>query len=199
MKLLFQIILMASLGMLAACAPQKPWEDHQLNPYLAPPRPVVVMETTEGIITLELYNMKSPKTVENFLGYVNDGFYDGTIFHRVMEDFIIQGGGHTLDMELKEVGEPVESEADNEVRNLRGSIGAARTSDPDSATSQFYINLANNYGMDQREGNPGYTVFGRVLTGMNIVDRIGNIPTHTVGNYQNVPVEPVIILRAYQQ
>jgi cyclophilin family peptidyl-prolyl cis-trans isomerase len=188
------------LGLVVAgCAPQKPWRDNQVNPYLAPPRPIVALETTSGTMLLELYPDKSPLAVENFLRYVDEGFYDGTIFHRVIKDFVVQGGGLTESMEKKETGEPVANESDNGLRNISGSIAAARTSDPDSATSQFYINLGNNYALDARDGSPGYTVFGRVLTGLEIARRISQVPTHTVEGYEDVPIEPVLLLRAERQ
>lgn len=192
-------ILPFTLVLLAGCAPQKPWGDHQINPYLAPPRPTVVLETTQGSLIIELYLEQSPLAVRNFLRYVDEGFYDGTIFHRVIKDFVIQGGGLTAAMESKETREPVANEASNGLRNLSGTIAAARMDDPDSATAQFYINLGNNYGLDPREGNPGYTVFGRVLTGFEVAQRIGAVPTHTVENYSDVPVDPVFIVRARRQ
>jgi len=159
-------------------------------------RPRVQMSTTMGDIIVELRPDKAPKTVENFLRYVEDGFYDGTIFHRVIDGFMVQGGGFTPDMTPKKTRPPVMNEADNGLRNRVGTIAMARTNDPHSATSQFFINVANNSNLDFREKRPrawGYAVFGGVVEGMDVVGKIKSVPTTTVGSRRDVPAEPVII------
>lgn len=159
--------------------------------------PLVVMETSLGNITLELFQDRAPVSVENFLQYANDGFYDGTVFHRVIQQFMIQGGGMTSDLQQKPTRDPIRNEATNGVSNERGTIAMARTNVVDSATSQFFINTVNNArsldntGTDAR--SYGYAVFGRVTAGMDVVDRIAAVPTRNQGPHQNVPVEPVVI------
>lgn len=159
-------------------------------------RPRVLMSTSMGDIVLELRPDKAPKTVENFLQYVEDGFYEGTVFHRVIDGFMIQGGGFTPDMNKKETRPPVMNEADNGLRNRVGTIAMARTNDPHSATAQFFINVANNANLDFREKRPrawGYAVFGRVVKGMDVVGDIKSVATTTKGPYKNVPAEPIVI------
>jgi peptidyl-prolyl cis-trans isomerase B (cyclophilin B) len=161
--------------------------------------PRVIMETNYGTIVLELYRQKAPKTVENFLGYVRDSFYDETIFHRIIKKFMIQGGGLTLALEKKKVKPPVPNEADNGLKNLRGTIAMARTRDPNSATAQFFINTVDNAFLDHKAKNMkgwGYCVFGKVIEGMNVVDKIENLQTANKGGRQNVPTTPVIIKHA---
>lgn len=158
--------------------------------------PVVEMRTSLGTITLELYPDKAPKTVDNFLSYVRRGFYDGTIFHRVVPGFVIQGGGFTPDMTKKETEPPIENEADNGLRNLRGTICMARTNDPHSATSQFFINTRDNAPLDFRERSLrgwGYAVFGKIVEGMEVVDEIEGVQTTSRDGYQDVPADPVLI------
>jgi cyclophilin family peptidyl-prolyl cis-trans isomerase len=158
--------------------------------------PRVRVTTNLGEMVIELYPDKAPKTVENFLQYVKEGHYEGTIFHRVINDFMIQGGGFTPDMVQKKARPPIMNEADNGLRNTVGTVAMARTNDPHSATSQFYINVANNDFLDFREKTPrawGYAVFGRVIQGMDVLGKIKAVPTHTVGPFQNVPNDPVII------
>ena len=157
------------------------------------PNPQVVIRTSYGDITLRLYRDKAPVTVENFLAYVEDGFYEGTIFHRVIPNFMIQGGGFTVDMQEKPTREPIVNESQNRLHNVRGSIAMARTSDPDSATAQFFINQRTNLRLDWQPGAEGYTVFGEVLDGMDVVDFIASSPVQQVGPHGNVPVDPVII------
>jgi cyclophilin family peptidyl-prolyl cis-trans isomerase len=161
--------------------------------------PRVLMKTSMGDIVIELFPKEAPKTVENFLQYVRDGFYDGTIFHRVIPGFVIQGGGFTAEMQRKETRPPIVNEADNGLRNLRGTLSMARTREINSATSQFFINLVDNRALDHRDNTPagfGYAVFGKVVKGMDVVDAIAKVETHTVGPYDNVPVEPVVIEKA---
>ncbi len=158
--------------------------------------PQVVIRTSEGDITLRLFPDKAPATVANFLAYVDAGFYNGTIFHRVIPNFMIQGGGFLPDMTQKATGDAVVNEAKNRVHNVRGTIAMARTNDPDSATSQFFINQRNNLSLDWAPGNPGYTVFGQVVSGMETVDYIATTPTGRVGSFSDVPVAPVVIKEA---
>lgn len=161
--------------------------------------PRVVLETSRGNIVLELNPEKAPKTVANFLAYVDSGFYDGTIFHRVIPKFMIQGGGMTPDMVQKPTRDPVANESKNYLHNDRGTVAMARTDDPDSATSQFFINVKMNTSLDYKYGTPGYTVFGEVVDGMYAVDDISLQPTATVDGHGDVPVEPIVITRAYRQ
>ena len=157
----------------------------------------VRIETSHGPMLVELFDQRAPATVDNFLAYVQDGFYAGTIFHRVIPDFVAQGGGFTADFTRKTTRAPVKNEAGNGLRNERGTLAMARTSDPDSATSQFFINLADNAFLDRRDNTlagAGYTVFGRVIDGMATVDRIANLPTGAAGPFRkDVPRETVRI------
>lgn len=161
--------------------------------------PEVLLETTAGDILLELYPDKAPKTVENFLKYVDEGFYDNTIFHRVINGFMIQGGGMDARMREKETHEPVQNEADNGLKNERGTIAMARTMDPHSASAQFFINHVDNDFLDHREPTPdgwGYAVFGKVIDGMDVVDKIAKVKTGNVGGYSDVPKDMVLITKA---
>jgi cyclophilin family peptidyl-prolyl cis-trans isomerase len=159
-------------------------------------KPVVVMETSEGTIKIELWREKAPITVENFLKYVDEKFYDGTIFHRVIKGFMIQGGGFTPDMKQKKTHEPIRNEAFSGLKNERGTIAMARTNVVDSATAQFFINHADNDFLNHRNRTPegfGYAVFGKVIEGMDVVDKIAEKETRTVENFSDVPAESVII------
>lgn len=158
--------------------------------------PRVKLETSQGDIVVELAPQKAPKTVDNFLQYVNDKHYDGTIFHRVIDGFMIQGGGFTEDMAQKTVRAPIVLESDNGLKNERGTIAMARTSAPNSATSQFFINVNNNTPLDFKPGNPGYAVFGKVVEGMDVVDKIKATKVTNKGAMENVPAEPITILSA---
>jgi cyclophilin family peptidyl-prolyl cis-trans isomerase len=152
------------------------------------------MTTSEGEIVLELDVAKAPVSVENFSGYTESGFYDGTIFHRVMSHFMIQGGGFTPDLTKKETGPPIVNEWQNGLKNKRGTIAMARLPDPNSATSQFFINVVDNDSLDQPvSGGAGYAVFGKVVAGMDVVDAIKAVPTGMKRSYQDVPVEDVVI------
>ena len=153
----------------------------------------VRMETSEGHIVIQLADNQAPVTVRNFLNYVNSGFYNDTIFHRVINGFMIQGGGFTANMSQKRTQDPIINEANNGLKNLTGTIAMARTQDPNSATAQFFINVANNDFLNASTGNPGYAVFGRVTDGMDVVHRIAAMPTRTVGFHQNVPRDPIVI------
>jgi len=156
--------------------------------------PQVDLRTSAGDIRLELYPAKAPKSVENFLRYVRDGHYNGTIFHRVMPGFMIQGGGMTPNMDQKPTRAPVPIESKNGLKNQTGSVAMARTSDPNSATAQFFINVKNNDFLDYpgQDGH-GYTVFGKVVGGMDVVSKIAGVPTGSQGMHQNVPRTPVLI------
>jgi peptidyl-prolyl cis-trans isomerase B (cyclophilin B) len=161
--------------------------------------PRVALDTTKGRIVLELDAAHAPKTVENFLAYVRAGHYDGTIFHRVIPGFMIQGGGFTADMAQKPTRPPVGNEADNGLKNQRGTVAMARTSDPHSATAQFFVNTVDNSFLDFRSKDPqgwGYTVFGKVVEGLDVVEAIAKVQTTSKGAYQDVPVEPVVIRKA---
>ncbi len=162
--------------------------------------PRVEMRTSAGSVVLELDAQNAPKTTANFLQYARDGFYKGTIFHRVIDGFMIQGGGFDRNMRQKATRAPIENEAMRAykagLRNETGTVAMARTPDPNSATAQFFINVKNNDFLDFRDSSPqgyGYAVFGRVVKGMDVVQRIARMPTTTVGPYQNVPASPVVI------
>ena len=156
----------------------------------------VLMTTTVGPMTLELDADNAPKTVENFLSYVAGGFYDGTIFHRVINNFMIQGGGFTADMQQKATQAPIENEANNGLKNQRGTIAMARTQDPQSATAQFFINVQDNGFLNHTGENMqgwGYAVFGKVTDGDDVLDKIRAVQTGSQAGHQDVPVEPIII------
>jgi len=161
--------------------------------------PKVLMQTSMGDVTLELYPDSAPVTVKNFLGYVDDGSYENTIFHRVIKQFMNQGGGFTADFTRKPTRAPIQNEADNGLKNERGTIAMARTNSPHSATNQFFINTANNVFLNHSEKNSrgwGYAVFGRVIDGMEVMNRIEKAPTHINRlRMQDVPVTPIIITR----
>jgi peptidyl-prolyl cis-trans isomerase B (cyclophilin B) len=161
--------------------------------------PQVRLETNKGVIILELDAEAAPATVENFIGYVQDGFYDGTIFHRVIKGFMIQGGGFTADMNQKSTKDPIQNEADNGLKNNRGTIAMARTNDPHSATAQFFINSVDNAFLNHKAKTMqgwGYCVFGKVIEGLETVDAIEAVKTTTKSPFQDVPVESVIIEKA---
>jgi len=161
-----------------------------------PSNPIVVISTSQGDMKVELYKDKAPKTVENFLGYVNDKFYDGTIFHRVIPRFMIQGGGFTPDMKQKPTKAAIKNEAGNGLKNTDGTLAMARTSDVDSATAQFFVNVKDNDFLDHKDDSIqgfGYCVFGKVIGGLKVAHAIEGVETDTKGMYQDVPVEPVVI------
>jgi len=181
-----RLILLASSLFLIACTGTALAEN-----------PKVSMQTSQGTIVLELDAEKAPKSVENFLAYVDDGYYDGTIFHRVIEGFMVQGGGFTQDMKKKATRDPIENEADNGLKNERGTIAMARTSAPHSATAQFFINHKDNAFLDHKSKDRrgwGYAVFGKVTDGMDVVDTIATIPTGAKGPFpKDVPQTTVVI------
>ncbi len=163
---------------------------------VAQTNPVVVMETSMGAITLELFRDKAPVSVENFLAYVKDGFYEGTSFHRVIKGFMIQGGGLLPDLSRKPTKPPIKNEAANGLTNDRGTIAMARTGEVNSATSQFFINTVNNAALNHKSTDPqgyGYAVFGRVIDGMAVVDKIESVATGVQGGMRDVPTQPVVI------
>ena len=164
--------------------------------------PRVLMKTSDGDIVIELYAEKSPVTVENFLSYVDAGYYDGTVFHRVISNFMIQGGGFTTEMKEKPTRDPIVNESSNKLHNTRGTLAMARTSDPNSATAQFFINQRSNLRLDWTPGNEGYAVFGEVVEGMQVVDMIALTETGAASVettrgpavFQDVPVKPIVVL-----
>ena len=180
-KLWFSV-LSAALAIMAGCAGEVK---------------MVKLETSMGDIVIELDEENAPVTVKNFLSYTEDRFYNGTIFHRVMANFMIQGGGFTADMKQKETREPIVNEASNGLKNERGTIAMARTNNPDSATSQFFINHKDNTSLNYAgKGKPGYAVFGKVAEGMDVVDAIAAVKTARKGRYSDVPVKAVVIKSA---
>jgi len=185
--LMISILIVIGVS-LAAGAADKPGDN-----------PKVVLDTTKGKIVLELYLQMAPETVVNFLSYVDAKFYDGTIFHRVIPDFMIQGGGFTADMERKPGKGPIKNEADKGLKNDRGTIAMARTGDPHSATAQFFINTINNDFLNHKNKTQqgwGYAAFGKVIEGMDVVDAISAVKTTKRGSFQDVPVEAVVIISA---
>jgi cyclophilin family peptidyl-prolyl cis-trans isomerase len=154
---------------------------------------MVRFETSHGAFTVQLFEKEAPLSVANFLQYVDDGFFDGTIFHRIVPGFVIQGGGLTADFVQKKTRSPIKNEATNGERNERGTLSMARTDDINSATSQFFVNLADNAFLDHRPGNYGYAVFGRVKEGMDIIDRIAAVKTGRRKQYTDAPLEDVLI------
>lgn len=164
-------------------------------PAQAADNPKVTLHTTHGDMVIELYPDKAPVTVDNFLQYARSGFFDGTRFHRSIRRFVIQGGGFTADLEEKPTRDPIINEAGNGLGNERWTVAMARTNDPDSATSQFFINIGLNLSLDQRGGKAGYTVFGKVIEGQDVARDINNLPTQTIGFMRDVPKEKVLIER----
>lgn len=162
-----------------------------------PAHPYIKFETSEGDIVLELDGRRAPITVANFLKLVDDGYFNGTIFHRVIPNFMIQGGGYTPGLKLKEPDEKIVNESGNGILNMRGTIAMARTNDPHSAAAQFFINIADNASLNPQPDRWGYTVFGNVIQGMDVVDKIAAVPTGPQGNFsQDVPQIPIIVNQA---
>ena len=165
----------------------------------APQNPQIEFLTSRGRIVIELYPAKAPASVENFLQYVDSGFYAGTIFHRIIDNFVVQGGGFDDKMNQKEVKAPIQNEADNGLKNIKGSISMARTSDPHSATSQFFLSLADNGFLDHTGKNPqgwGYAVFGQIIEGIDVLDQLGKVTTGRTGMHSDVPKEAIIVTAA---
>ena len=183
-----KIAILSALSVLAA-----------VTPVAAAENPKVIMDTSKGQLTIELYADKAPETVKNFLAYVDAGFYSGTIFHRVIPNFMIQCGGLTAEMATKSGKPPIKNEATFALKNVRGSVAMARTNVVDSATSQFFINLKNNDFLNFKSATPegfGYCVFGKVVAGMDVVDAIAKVKTTSKRGHGDVPVEPITILSA---
>jgi len=181
-KILFAILIMGAL--------------HMTNSTANAANPLVRMTTSAGVIDIEVFPGQAPQTAANFLAYVDAGFYDGTIFHRVIPGFVIQGGGFTPGMKQKPTRAPIQNEADNGLKNLTGTLSMARTGDPHSATSQFFINLADNAFLDYQAKNQqgwGYAVFAKVVKGMDAVNAIAKVKTGSNGPYRDVPVEDVVV------
>ncbi len=195
--------MLALLLTLAQAAPQAPAPVPAPTPKPAPAGPFVALDVTQarqalGTIVIALNREKAPISVDNFLQYVKAGHYDGTVFHRVMPNFMIQGGGFTPELEEKPTRPPIKNEAKNGLRNARGTVAMARTNNPDSATSQFFINVRENHRLDFGISGAGYAVFGEVVEGLEIADRISFTPTTTRGPHQNAPQTSVVIRRAYE-
>lgn len=198
------LLLATPFALAQTAAPAKPTGATKVAPATSVPttvKPVVVLHTSQGDISIELYPDKAPKSVDNFLQYVKDGFYNGTVFHRVIAGFMAQGGGFTKDLQLKRTRAPIHNEANNGLSNMKYTVAMARTSDPHSAAAQFFINLVDNKRLDYTaETNGltwGYTVFGKVIKGQDVVDKIGTSPTAASGPLpSDVPVTPITIDKA---
>ena len=154
---------------------------------------MIRFETTLGNVDIKLFPEEAPLTVENFLSYVRSGFFEDTVFHRIIPGFVVQGGGLTADMDRKQTHAPIRNEADNGLKNRRGTLSMARTQDPHSATSQFFINLSDNVALDCGGGNPGYAVFAEVVAGMEVVDAMARVETGRRGFHDDVPIEPILV------
>lgn len=196
MRTLLSLLMLASFSLAAQESDQATATSTASE---ATENPTVILHTNFGAITVELFEEDAPESTANFLQYARDGHYDGTIFHRVIDNFMIQGGGFDTDFEQKPTREPIENEADNGLQNKRGTLAMARTNDPHSATSQFFINVNDNDFLDHRgkmSGQTwGYAVFGRVVDGMDVVEQIRKVETTSQGMHRDVPAEPVIIER----
>ena len=187
---LFRIVLIITVGLFSTLPLTAQSNKHN---------PKVVLNTNMGEIELELYPAKAPVSVKNFLSYVKSGFYNGTIFHRVISGFMIQGGGYDVNLNKKPTRSPIVNEAGNGLKNYRGTIAYARTNVVNSATSQFFINLVDNHFLDHKNNTPsgfGYAVFGKVIRGMGVVDKIGKVKTGIKKGMRDVPLKPVVILSA---
>jgi peptidyl-prolyl cis-trans isomerase A (cyclophilin A) len=188
------VTFMLVLALVAALAAQtSPVSSTPQPTATAMPHPVVTIKTSLGSVEVELFPDKAPKTVENFLTYVKAGHYDGSVFHRVIAGFMVQGGGFDKAMTKKSTRAPVVNEAGNGLKNLTGTIAMARTSDPDSATAQFFINVADNESLNRATGNAGYTVFGKVIAGLDVVKKLEAAPTSTQNGMRDVPVTQLVI------
>lgn len=198
MRSLIALLLIVSLP-LSAQEGESDTQSQTRDETRATENPSVILHTNFGAITVELFEEEAPKSTQNFLRYARDGHYDGTIFHRVIDNFMIQGGGFDTDMEQKPTRDPIDNEADNGLENERGTLAMARTNDPHSATSQFFINVADNSFLDHRSKHSGqtwgYAVFGRVIDGMDVVDEIRAVETAPQGMHRDMPVDPVVIER----
>ncbi len=192
----FNLLIMMGLMLAALVFGRAALAAAQLGEQKEQTNPVVVMKTSMGTLKIELWEKKAPITVKNFLRYTDEKFYDGTIFHRVIPTFMIQGGGFTPDMKQKQTHEQIKNEAKAELKNTRGTIAMARTGQVHSATSQFFINVVDSAFLDHRDETPrgfGYCAFGKVIEGMDVVDKIRKVKTGRTGPYGDVPVKPVLI------
>jgi peptidyl-prolyl cis-trans isomerase A (cyclophilin A) len=203
LSILFSRMVAAALCLTVGFASAEPKPDMAPKATKAPAAkaaPVVVFKTSLGELHIELFNDTAPVSAQNFLQYVDSGFYNGVIFHRVVPGFVVQGGGFDQEYQRKNTQPPIINESDNGEKNLRGTLSMARTGDPNSATSQFFINLLDNQQLDGARGQPGYAVFGRVIEGMAVVDAMVEKPQgkHT-GAFVNAPNEPIVIERAYRK
>ena len=197
MKCKSLIVALALVMLCNSCAKKKEDPVQRDEKTAVTANPLVILETTKGNLTIELEAGKAPLSVANFLQYVDSGFYNDTIFHRVIPGFVIQGGGHLPDMSMKTSGPPIKNEANNGLSNVRGSLAMARTGEIDSATSQFFINLADNTRLDHSGPSSfGYCVFGRVIEGLEVVDAIAMEETGDLQGHQNVPLKPIILIKA---
>lgn len=200
-----QLLFIVALCLLFGCAANAPTTSNHVKNIpnatsaSSPVKDVVMLETSKGNIEIQLDPVKAPITVANFEAYVDSGFYDGTVFHRVIKGFMIQGGGFTADGVQKNTSAPIKLESDNGLKNVAGTIAMARTSDPDSATSQFFINTVDNPDLDLAPGNDGYAVFGTVISGMDTVKTIESVDTGDNGPNQDWPTQPVVITKAYME
>ncbi len=198
LKSLLPLLLLMSLPLMAAPQTTGAPAPASSSALADKPLPKVLLHTSEGDITLELFPDKAPKSVANFLQYVRSGFYDGTVFHRVIKGYLVQGGIYTRQLVQKRTRDPVPAEADNGLSNLRGTVAVARGADPDSGTSQFFINLVDNRRLDyvskQSGLTWGYTVFGKIIKGMDVVDKIGALPTHAQGPFAGDVPEPLVVI-----
>ena len=198
MRYLKIAVISSLIALLSACQ-ERPISNAKQGTKPMPstdPAPLLLIETSMGTIKAQLLPDKAPQTVANFLDYVDRGFYDGLIFHRVIDGFMIQGGGFTPNMQKKATARPIKNEATAKLANDRGTLAMARTPDPHSATSEFFINLTDNAFLNHKSNNPaefGYCVFGRVTEGLDVLDAIGKVKTTTVGSYTDVPVNTVEI------
>jgi len=192
---LFAVLLLPAVFVSAGCKQEssKQGETETKKSEAEGGNPVVIMSTSKGDIKIELFKDKAPISVENFLSYAGDGYYDGTIFHRVIPNFMVQGGGFTPDFSQKPTKPPIKNEAENGLKNERGTLAMARTQVVDSATSQFFINLVDNSFLDNGVRDYGYAVFGKVIDGMDVVDQIAAVETGNNGMYGDVPKEEIVI------
>ena len=203
MKKVVLFLMIFSISLAFACSDKKSNKAKQdqrpkgvvdMNSLSSPSNPEIVIKTNKGVIYIELYEKEAPITVRNFLNYVDGKFFDGTIFHRVISNFMIQGGGFTKDMIKKQTAAPIKNEANNGLKNVRGTIAMARTGVVDSATSEFFINVQDNSFLDHGTRDYGYAVFGKVTNGMDVVDVIRNSPTRNIGGgHETVPIEAIVI------
>lgn len=193
----FMMLMTAMISMSPMCFSQVEEQSSMANKQ----NPLVIFKTNKGFIEVELYPDKAPVTVDNFLKYVYAGQFNETIFHRVIDGFMIQGGGFTSEFKQKSTGNPIKNEANNGLKNSRGTLAMARTGDPNSATAQFFINLTDNAFLDYKSPTPsgwGYAVFGKVIKGMDIVDQIAKVKTGSNAQHKDVPLEPIIIESALE-